>query len=178
MKFDSAIYREIQNYDVGEFLKDCTEPEDWDDRYNIVQHINALDQFDRPYEKLSEEELDELNIENVLRIKVIDVDSLIFKGLREWFGGFENVIKGVRSGYYDHEAGKLYFGTGIGYDTTSDLLACDCDGIGYDEFINFCNEDYEIMKQGGYNYLKSKNKEFCAYDKLKELSMKHQKKRR
>ena len=170
MKFDSALYREIKNYDVGEFLEDCTEPEWIEDRYAIVEHICALDQFDKQLEELSEEEADELRLDHIIKVKVIDVDSLLFKGLREWFGGFQNTIKGVRSGYYDSDDGKLYFGTGIGYDTTSDLLACDCDGTAYDEFINFCNEDYNVMKQGGYNYLKSKNKEFCADEKLKTLS--------
>ena len=158
----------MENYDSLEFIGDYeTDPETYDEHYSILAQICALDQYNKPYDELSEDELDELRLDQVIRVKVIDCESLLFQGLREWFGGHNNVVKGVRSGIY--ESNRIYFGTGIGYDTTSDLLACDCDGTAYDEFVNFCNEDYEAMKKGGYAYLQSKGKEFCAHDRLKTL---------
>ena len=170
MKINSNIYREIQTFDVSEFLRNYElDSMSEDERYAIIEQICALDQFGKPYDELSDEERDQLDLDHIIKVKVIDCDSLIFDALREWFGDYYNVAKGVRSGVYDGDNYRIYYGTGWNYDVTSDLLACDSDGTARKEFINFCNEDYEVMKQGGYAYLQSKGKESCAYDKLKVL---------
>lgn len=171
MKFNSNIYREIETYDVNEFLYNFDDAYvDGDNRLHIVEEINALNQFGKPIDKLTEKEYNERTFDNIIQIKAIKENSLIFNGLVYWYGSFDNILKGVRGAFFDYSEDILYYGTGVGYDTTSDLLCCDCDGTARTEFVNFLNEDEDVMKQGGYVYLKSKNKETCAYDEFKKLS--------
>ena len=169
MKITDALYNEIQSFDPYSFLTDVANNTYlYDERLTIVDEVNSKDQFGKSFKYLNEDELDELNHDNVIRINAIEVDTMLFEGLRCWFGGFLNVEDGVRAGHYSD--GVLYYGTGIGYDTiSSDLLGCYCDGIVKNVFISFCNEDWDVMKKGGYHYIHSNMKNYCYADKLKTL---------
>lgn len=158
MRIDERIYNEMEVWDARDFLGDY-DSDEFDDRYEILRNINLQDQYGvKDFDDLTDEEMDNFLMDSVLLVKEIDFNSLLYVGLYDWYGSFDRVVEGVRSGtVYD---GKLYFGTGIGYDTIgADLLGCNCDGVAREEFINFCNESRDVTELGGYAYLKNKGLE-------------------
>lgn len=155
MEINSGIYREIESFDVSEFFNKFGDDFGDDFANYILQSMCAKSDFGKPVSKLTDEEEDELDLDQFIKINRICLDSMLYQGLRLWYKDL-SVVDCVRGGLI--EDGYLYYGTGIGYDTiSSDLLGCDCNGIATNDFIAFLNEDYKTNKQGGYEYMKAKD---------------------
>ena len=175
MKIYDEIFNEMLNLDVQEFINLDSDPDLGFNEYNlsIYDEMCAKAQFNKPFGELSSDEEEELDREQFIKVKRIPLNSLLFRALRYWYrtwGHSQNTLANyVRGGYVDDD--YLYYGTGIGYDTTSsDLLGCECDGQARDAFLDFCNEPEDVMDRGGFEYMKSKGLERSISSKLRSIS--------
>lgn len=93
-----------------------------------------------------DEEADERVCEeenSIITVGRFKFDSLLAKGLAEWFECKRYELTGyVRSCWLSRGGDDwyFYFVTGCGYDVlSSDLLGCECDGVARDKFVDFLN---------------------------------------
>lgn len=97
--------------------------------------------YDEEDEDLNEQIQEQLS--NIISIYRINVSSLLYRALLEWYGSKEKMDETIRSAVYYREYDRtyLYYVTGCGYDIiSSDLLGGSADGRAVREFLKFINE--------------------------------------
>lgn len=139
--------------------------------FNDIHHYGGLDDLETNPELYTDEMLkifltlatnEKCTIDQLLDVCSIEASSLLYNHLVEWWGNEDSMETYIRSGYYHFfdnplKDSELFFVTGYGYDViSSDLLGCAANGVAQEVFIHFCNEDDEVRRCGGLEYIENK----------------------
>ncbi len=126
MIIDERIFNEVESVDLSDYSF-------FEENFNLLYELASKEAYS------DDEEVIEEALSNIISVYRIHLDSLLYKALLEWYGGFANLEESVRSCTLD--GNYIYFVTGCGYDIISaDLLGGSADGKAKKEFIEFLNE--------------------------------------
>lgn len=127
MIIDERIFNEVESVDLSDYSF-------YEENFNLLYELASKEAYSD-----SEEAIEEA-LSNIISVYRIHLDSLLYKALLDWYGGFANLEDRVRSCVLDGD--YIYFITGCGYDIISaDLLGGSADGEAKKEFLKFLNEE-------------------------------------
>lgn len=138
----SAIFNEIEEVEFN--------GENFDEYYDLLHQLgeNELGEEIESYDSVEDyEQAVQEEISNIICVKRISVDGLLYSALMKWFnrdsksisdGYLIKALNNVRSAIVDGE--YLYYVTGFGYDTIdNDLLNGNGSGDTRHEFLDWIN---------------------------------------